>query len=284
MSGVDGILLQTLRALLVLRAANGSPAGDYQLVVNGSGVVTGISGPGGVATLGGSVASDGDYGDITISGAGTVISIDAKAVTLAKMADIATASIMGRVTAGAGTPEVLTAAQVRTLLGLVIGTNVQAQDADLDAIAALTVTNDDVLQRKAGAWVNRTMSQLAVDLFGDGTDTNQLATRIIPQVSFSAATALIAAHSGKELFHPASDVTARTVTIPSNAGLALPIGFTTTITNEDGAGVVNIAITADTLYWSGNGGTGTRALAAGGWCTISKKTATKWFISGTNLT
>lgn len=40
----------------------------------------------------------------------------------------------------------------------------QSQDADLDAIAALSPSNDDVLQRKAGAWTNRTIAQLLVDL------------------------------------------------------------------------------------------------------------------------
>lgn len=40
----------------------------------------------------------------------------------------------------------------------------QASSADLTAIAALTPTNDDVLQRKAGAWTNRTSAQLKTDL------------------------------------------------------------------------------------------------------------------------
>lgn len=40
------------------------------------------------------------------------------AVTLAKLATIATASIMGRATAGAGVPEVLTAAQTKTVLAI----------------------------------------------------------------------------------------------------------------------------------------------------------------------
>lgn len=40
----------------------------------------------------------------------------------------------------------------------------QPADADLAAIAALTPSNDDVLQRKAGVWTNRTLTQLGADL------------------------------------------------------------------------------------------------------------------------
>jgi hypothetical protein len=40
----------------------------------------------------------------------------------------------------------------------------QAADADLTAIAGLSPANDDVLQRKAGAWTNRTPAQLKLDL------------------------------------------------------------------------------------------------------------------------
>lgn len=46
----------------------------------------------------------------------------------------------------------------------------QPEDADLTAIAALTPTNDDVLQRKAGAWANRTIAQLKTDLALTSTD------------------------------------------------------------------------------------------------------------------
>ena len=40
----------------------------------------------------------------------------------------------------------------------------QPLDSDLTAIAALAPTNDDVVQRKAGAWTNRTMAQVKTDL------------------------------------------------------------------------------------------------------------------------
>lgn len=40
----------------------------------------------------------------------------------------------------------------------------QPLDSDLTAIAALSPSDDDVIQRKAGAWTNRTMAQVKTDL------------------------------------------------------------------------------------------------------------------------
>lgn len=60
--------------------------------------------------------TDGDYGDVTVSGSGTVVTIDNNVVSLAKLVDIATARILGRITAGTGDPETLTGTQVTTLL------------------------------------------------------------------------------------------------------------------------------------------------------------------------
>jgi hypothetical protein len=67
--------------------------------------------------------TDGDKGDITVASSGTSWTIDANAVTLSKMADLATSTILGRVTAGTGDPEALTPAQVRTLLNVADGAN-----------------------------------------------------------------------------------------------------------------------------------------------------------------
>jgi hypothetical protein len=65
---------------------------------------------------GGAGVSDGDKGDITVSGSGATWTIDAGTVTLAKMADIGTQRFIGRVTAGTGVPESLTGTQATTLL------------------------------------------------------------------------------------------------------------------------------------------------------------------------
>lgn len=66
------------------------------------------------------------------------------------------------------------ASRIRTILGVstLSGSNtgdqdlsgLQPLDSDLTAIAALTPSNDDIIQRKSGAWTNRSMAQLAADL------------------------------------------------------------------------------------------------------------------------
>lgn len=82
-------------------------------VGNLTGNVTGaVTGNASTATT----LTDGDKGDFTVS-SGTA-TIDTGAITLAKMANMATASLLGRNTASTGVPEVLSAATARTLLGL----------------------------------------------------------------------------------------------------------------------------------------------------------------------
>jgi hypothetical protein len=56
------------------------------------------------------------------------------------------------------------ASETRTDLSLVPGTDVEAHNSNLTTIAGLSPSNDDVIQRKSGAWTNRTMTQLATDL------------------------------------------------------------------------------------------------------------------------
>jgi hypothetical protein len=74
---------------------------------------------------GGGGISDGDKGDVTVSGGGVTWTIDPAVVTNAKLANVSTATFKGRTTAGAGAPEDLTTAQAAALLGLPM-TDVQA--------------------------------------------------------------------------------------------------------------------------------------------------------------
>ncbi len=116
----------------------------------------------------------------------------------------------------------------------------------------------------------------------DGTDA--VGFRNIPQNSQSAAYTLVLADSGKHILHPSADTTARTFTIPANGSVAFPVGTAVTFINQNGAGVVTIAITTDTMRLAGAGTTGSRTLAANGIATAIKITSTEWIISGTGLT
>lgn len=57
-------------------------------------------------------ATDGDKGDITVSGSGATWTIDVAVVSLAKMANLANQRLIGRNTAGTGVPEAVTASQL----------------------------------------------------------------------------------------------------------------------------------------------------------------------------
>lgn len=92
---------------------------------------------------GGGGLSDGDYGDITVSGGGTAMAIDAGAVTNAKLATIATSRVKGRATAGTGAVEDLTAAQVATIVASSSGGGTSAFLRADGAWAAPSVGNID---------------------------------------------------------------------------------------------------------------------------------------------
>jgi hypothetical protein len=91
-------------------------------------------------------------------------------------------------------------AAFKATVNLEIGTDVQAFDADLSAIAALSPSNDDIVQRKAGAWTNRTVAQYKTDLALNNVDNTSDATknsatatltnkRVTPRVGTTASSA-----------------------------------------------------------------------------------------------
>lgn len=95
-------------------------AGDFAIALTASATPEAVLFGGFIPAIGGGLAfTDGDKGDITVSGSGATFTIDTGVVTNAKRANIATARFSGRVTAGTGVPEDLTGTQATTLLDAV---------------------------------------------------------------------------------------------------------------------------------------------------------------------
>jgi hypothetical protein len=138
-------------------------------LIEGSGVTLTVADDAGdgevdvtIAAAAGGV-SDGDKGDITVSGSGAAWAIDAGVVTLAKQADMAADSIQGRANgAGTGVPQALTATQVRTILNVENGAAADQSAAEVPFTPAGDIAATDV--------------QAAIVEVRDDTDT-KLATK-----------------------------------------------------------------------------------------------------------
>lgn len=147
-------------------------------------------------------------------------------------------------------------------------TNKQTVDSDLTTIAGLAPSNDDILQRKSGAWTNRTVSQLATDLQTPFDSRYALSshTQALSTITQSGAT------SGQV---PTWNGSAWAPATPSTGGSGLP---STT-------GSINISTDADLLTVASASGLApyqTITIAGAG---PSGATLTTWIesISGTSL-
>jgi hypothetical protein len=96
-----------------------------------------------------------------------------------------------------------------------------------------------------------------------------------PQNIQSANYTLVLGDAGKQIFHPVSDTTVRTYTIPANSSVAFPIGTVVLFTVENGGVPVKVAITSDTLVF-GAGTTGNLFVPVNNTLMAIKVTATKW--------
>lgn len=242
-----------------------------------------------IGAISASGVSDGDKGDITVSGGGIVWTIDNDAVTYAKIQNVsATDKLLGRSTAGAGNIEEITctaagrallddvdAAAQRTTLGAAATSHTHAA-TDITSGLLNDARLNTTIPRYADATANFT-GDLQVGGVSVGYKT-------IPQNSQSGNYTCVLTDSSKHIYHPAGAGAGHTFTIPSNASVAYPIGTAITFVNRDASNPLFIAINADTLTLAGSGTTGTRTLGTYGQATALKITSTEWLISGTDLT
>ena len=138
-------------------------------------------------------------GDVTASAGSNDTTIANNVITNAKLANMATATIKGRTTAGTGDPEDLTAAQALALIGAATSTTVAAQ------IAAAELTPAQIMS-KAG---------------------EQLIAAFQQQLASNAGTACFATASGR----------ATTFTIRTTTGYARLVNSDNTVGTRFGTGV-----------------------------------------------
>lgn len=211
--------------------------------VTGSGTVSGITLTGSVSTI----------GSLTLGGA--------LVVTPSNFASQTANTVLAAPNGSSGAP---------TFRALV--------SADIPALnyvipnGALGTPSSGTLSNCSGSLSNCTV---------DGTDA--VGFRNVPQNSQSDAYELVLSDSGKHIYHPSADTTARIWTIPANSAVPFPIGTAITMVNDTSAGAITIAITSDTLVFAPAGTTGSRTLAANGMATILKIDTTRWMISGVGL-
>jgi hypothetical protein len=217
-------------------------------------------------------------GDVT---GATALTIANGVVTLAKQADVATATVFYRTTAGAGAPEVQPLATLKTDLGLT-GTNSGDQTITLTGEVtgtgtgsfATTITADSVTNVKLDNMATQTIKGRTTAGTGDPEDLTPAQTRTILNVADGAtANASDAAlrdrstHTGTQLAATISDFAA---TVAANAAVVLNTAKVTNATHTGevtGAtaltitnGVVTLAKLADlatnTIIGRATAGTG----------------------------
>lgn len=163
---------QLLGAVIeVLASAPGSPS-EGQIYYNSTDETLYLRQSGAWLDLGQSGISDADYGDITVGGTGTTMTIDADSVTYAKIQNVvANNVILGNNSGAGGVVDELTATEVRTILNVEDGADV-TDATNVNAAGATMNTDTDV---SGNSWV-----------LDEDTMTTNSATKVPTQQSVKA--------------------------------------------------------------------------------------------------
>jgi len=144
------------------------------------------------------------------------------------------------------------------------------------AISAATAGTDYVAPGGAlGTPSSGTLSSCTVD------GTNSVGFRTAPQTSGGASSyTLVLTDSGNHVIFTGGSTA--TLTVPTNASVAFPIGTTILVVNDNSG---NLTISgAGVTFQLANGSTGNRTVATKGLATCLKTATDTWYVSGAGVT
>ena len=149
-------------------------------------------------------------------------------------------------------------------------------------------TSGNVAISNGTTWTSATVTSFAGTVtatsgstISDGTTAFAIGYLAIPQNAQSGNYTLVLIDGGKHIYSTNSG--AQSITIPTNASVAFPIGTALTIVNN-GTTAITIVTTSLTVYQAGTSNTGNRTVATKGVATCLKVATDTWFISGAGIT